>query len=128
MKLDLVLQQKPPIQMEPTNPPPLETEHIPTIRDFPKAMKRLLTNWLLTCNNLSAVFYILGASAYITFLAKYLEVQYGTSAAGGTVIAGTYINLQECILSVSCLISKIFHAITFYCFIVSEALLRFTSR
>ncbi|XP_024880200.1 solute carrier organic anion transporter family member 4C1 [Temnothorax curvispinosus] len=88
LKLDLVLQQKPPLQMEPTNPVPVETEYIPTIREFPKAMKRLLTNWLLTCNNLSAVFYILGASAYITFLAKYLEIQYSTSAAGGTVITG----------------------------------------
>ncbi|XP_011639834.1 solute carrier organic anion transporter family member 4C1 [Pogonomyrmex barbatus] len=90
LKLDLVLQQKPPIQMEPANPIQLETdnEYIPTIREFPKAVKRLLTNWLLTCNNLSGVFYILGASAYITFLAKYLEVQYNTSAAGGTVIAG----------------------------------------
>ncbi|XP_029161942.1 solute carrier organic anion transporter family member 4C1 [Nylanderia fulva] len=88
LKLDLMLQQKPPIQMEPTKPIPLETEYIPTIREFPTAMKRILTNWLITCNNISAVFYILGASAYITFLAKYLEVQYGTSAAGGTVIAG----------------------------------------
>ncbi|XP_023287779.1 solute carrier organic anion transporter family member 5A1 [Orussus abietinus] len=65
-----------------------EEIHVPTMKDFPRAMKRLLTNWLLTCNNLSAVFYVLGASAYITFLAKYLEVQYSTSAAGGTVIAG----------------------------------------
>lgn len=60
------------------------------MREFPAAMKRLLTNWLLTCNNLSGVFYVLGASAYITFLAKYLEVQYSTSAAGGTVIAGKF--------------------------------------
>ncbi|KYM97277.1 PREDICTED: solute carrier organic anion transporter family member 4C1 [Cyphomyrmex costatus] len=88
LKLDLVLEQKPPMQMDPVNPRPLEAEYIPTIREFPKALKRLLTNWLLTCNNLSAVFYILGASAYITFIAKYLEVQYSTSAAGGTVIAG----------------------------------------
>ena len=66
----------------------LETVHIPTIREFPKTMKRLLTNWLLTFNNLSGVFYVLGASAYITFLAKYLEVQYSTFAANGTVIAG----------------------------------------
>lgn len=109
LKLDLVLQQKPPIQMDPpnsTNPIPLETEYIPTIREFPKAMKRLLTNWLLTCNNLSGVFYILGASAYITFIAKYLEVQYGTSAAGGTVITGTYINLQECTLIALRVISR----------------------
>lgn len=102
LKLDLVLQQKPPIQMEPTKPIPLETEYIPTIREFPKAMKRILTNWLITCNNISAVFYILGASAYITFLAKYLEVQYSTSAAGGTVIAGTliYMHLYQFTLAI----------------------------
>ncbi|KAL6434267.1 hypothetical protein ACFW04_006001 [Cataglyphis niger] len=88
LRQDLMLQQKPPIPMEPTKPIPLEAEYIPTIREFPKAMKRVLTNWLLTCNNLSAVFYILGASAYITFLAKYLEVQFSTSAATGTVITG----------------------------------------
>lgn len=78
--------------MEPTKPIPLEVEYIPTIREFPKAMKRLLTNRLLTCNNFSTVFYILGASPYITFLAKYLEVQFDTSAATGTVIAGIYIH------------------------------------
>jgi hypothetical protein len=81
--------------MEPTKPIPLETEYIPTIREFPKAMKRVLTNWLLTCNNLSTVFYILGASTYITFLAKYLEVQYNTSAASGTVIAGTNTSIDK---------------------------------
>lgn len=87
-EIPLKLQQKSPIQMECMKPIPLEAEYVPTLREFPKAMKRILTNWLLTCNNLSTVFYILGASAYITFLAKYLEVQYGTSAAGGTVITG----------------------------------------
>lgn len=94
LKQDIILQQKLPIQMEPMKPIPLEAEYVPTIREFPKAMKRVLTNWLLTCNNLSAVFYVLGASAYITFLAKYLEVQYGTSAAGGTVIAGMDVDLH----------------------------------
>ncbi|XP_029661643.1 solute carrier organic anion transporter family member 74D isoform X1 [Formica exsecta] len=88
LRQDLMLQQKPPIPMEPAKPIPLQAEYIPTIREFPKAMKRVLTNWLLTCNNLSTVFYILGASAQITFLAKYLEVQFSTSAATGTVITG----------------------------------------
>lgn len=87
LKLDLVLPEKCTMQMEPRRSLP-ESEYIPTMKEFPKAMKRLLTNWLLTCNNLSGVFYVLGASAYITFLAKYLEVQYSTSAAEGTVIAG----------------------------------------
>lgn len=93
-----MLQQKPPIPMEPTKPIPLQAEYIPTIREFPKAMKRVLTNWLLTCNNLSTVFYILGASAQITFLAKYLEVQFSTSAATGTVITGMYVNLYAFVL------------------------------
>lgn len=87
LKIELVLQEKCSHQMEPRRSL-VENEYIPTMKEFPKAMKRLLTNWLLTCNNLSGVFYVLGASAYITFLAKYLEVQYSTSAAGGTVIAG----------------------------------------
>ena len=86
LKLHLNAQEQYMKPMEPRKS--LETEYIPTIREFPAAMKRLLTNWLLTFNNLSGVFYILGASAYITFLAKYLEVQYSLSAAGGTVIAG----------------------------------------
>lgn len=86
LKLHLTVQEQYMKPMEPRKS--LETEYIPTMREFPNAMKRLLTNWLLTFNNLSGVFYVLGASAYITFLAKYLEVQYSTSAAGGTVIAG----------------------------------------
>ncbi|CAL7943801.1 unnamed protein product [Xylocopa violacea] len=86
LKLHLTMQEQYMKPMEPRKS--LETEYIPTMREFPTAMKRLLTNWLLTFNNLSGVFYVLGASAYITFLAKYLEVQYSTSAAGGTVIAG----------------------------------------
>ncbi|XP_034186309.1 organic anion transporting polypeptide 33Ea [Osmia lignaria lignaria] len=86
LKLQLTVQEQYMKPMEQRKS--LETVHIPTIREFPKTMKRLLTNWLLTFNNLSGVFYVLGASAYITFLAKYLEVQYSTFAANGTVIAG----------------------------------------
>nr|XP_033340984.1 solute carrier organic anion transporter family member 74D [Megalopta genalis]XP_033340986.1 solute carrier organic anion transporter family member 74D [Megalopta genalis] len=86
LKLHLTAQEQYMTPMEPRKS--LETEYIPTMREFPTAMKRLLTNWLLTFNNLSGVFYVLGASSYITFLAKYLEVQYSKSAAGGTVIAG----------------------------------------
>lgn len=88
LKLDLALQEKSTRSSLSIRSNSLKQEHVPTMKEFPAAMKRLLTNWLLTCNNLSGVFYVLGASAYITFLAKYLEVQYSTSAAGGTVIAG----------------------------------------
>ncbi|XP_015609207.1 solute carrier organic anion transporter family member 5A1 [Cephus cinctus] len=89
LKNDLVPMEKAGIQQpEVIFPETVEEQYVPTMREFPTAIKRILTNKLLTCNNLSGVFYVLGASAYITFLAKYLEVQYGTSAAGGTVIAG----------------------------------------
>lgn len=95
LKIDLALQQKSPIKMEPSKPLSPEAEYTPTLREFPKALKRLLTNWILTCNNLSGVFYILGASAYITFVAKYLEVQYGAFAARGTVIAGMHYTVTK---------------------------------
>lgn len=85
----MLQRQKSLVQMESTKPVPTEAEYVPTIREFPTAMRRLLTNRLLTCNNLSTVFYILGASTYITFLAKYLEVQY-SAAASGIVIAGKH--------------------------------------
>ncbi|XP_017774177.1 PREDICTED: solute carrier organic anion transporter family member 4C1 [Nicrophorus vespilloides] len=63
------------------------TPEIPKLKDFPVALKRLLKNKLLMYNNLSAVFYILGASGYITYISKYLEVQFQESATY-TVITG----------------------------------------
>lgn len=40
------------------------------------------------CNILSGIFYILGSSGYITFLSKYLEVQFHRNAADATIITG----------------------------------------
>ncbi|GLH12816.1 Solute carrier organic anion transporter family member, partial [Gryllus bimaculatus] len=54
---------------------------------FP-ALKRLLGNKLLMCNNLSTVFYILGASGYITFVMKYMETQFQQAASSATGFAG----------------------------------------
>ncbi|XP_066600830.1 solute carrier organic anion transporter family member 74D [Prorops nasuta] len=88
LKLDFERNEKQGNTTVERSPSVIEEKYVPTLREFPIAMKRILTNWLLTCNNLSGVFYVLGASAYFTFIAKYLEVQYGTSAAGGIVIAG----------------------------------------
>ncbi|XP_051170810.1 solute carrier organic anion transporter family member 74D [Leptopilina boulardi] len=65
-----------------------EIEFKPTVSDFMTSMKRLMLNPILTCNNLSGVFYILGASAYITFMSKYMEVLFGVSAAGSSMITG----------------------------------------
>lgn len=85
---ELPLKIKPSCQKYPMDKPiPAEVENTPTMSEFVKTMKRLLSNRLLTCNNLSTVFYVLGASVYITFSLKYLEVQFGASAAGGAMIA-----------------------------------------
>lgn len=61
---------------------------VPTLAQFPAAMKRLFKNKLLMCNILSGIFYILGASAYFTFMSKYMEVQFHRSAADASIITG----------------------------------------
>ncbi|XP_058819786.1 solute carrier organic anion transporter family member 74D [Topomyia yanbarensis] len=60
----------------------------PRLKDFPKALMRLLKNKLLMCNIISGIFYILGSSGYITFLSKYIEVQFHKTTANATVITG----------------------------------------
>ncbi|XP_067010749.2 solute carrier organic anion transporter family member 74D [Anabrus simplex] len=52
---------------------------------FISSLQRLLKNKLLMCNNVAAVFYILGASGYISFVTKYLEVQFQQTAAGANI-------------------------------------------
>jgi hypothetical protein len=53
-----------------------------------KGLKRLLLNKLLMANIMAGVFYILGASGYMTYTIKYLETQFQKSAAGANFIAG----------------------------------------
>ncbi len=60
-----------------------------TLKEFPAALKRLLTNKTLVFNNLAAAFYALAIGGYITFLPKYLETQYQQSAAQAGFINGT---------------------------------------
>lgn len=60
----------------------------PQLKDFPTALMRLLRNKLLMCNIISGIFYILGSSGYITFLSKYIEVQFHKTTANATVITG----------------------------------------
>uniref|UniRef100_A0A182NNV3 Solute carrier organic anion transporter family member n=1 Tax=Anopheles dirus TaxID=7168 RepID=A0A182NNV3_9DIPT len=60
----------------------------PQLKDFPRALMRLLKNKLLMFNILSGIFYILGSSGYITFLSKYIEVQFHKATANATVITG----------------------------------------
>ena len=49
---------------------------------------RLLRNKLLLCNIWSGIFYILGGSAYITFITKYMEVQFQQSSAKASMVTG----------------------------------------
>lgn len=58
----------------------------PTLKGFPTALMHLLRNKILLCNIWSAIFYILGGSAYITFITKYLEVQFQQSAAKASMV------------------------------------------
>jgi hypothetical protein len=58
------------------------------ITEFPVALRRLLKNKLLMYNIVSTVFYILGASGYITFGTKYMEVQFHQAAAGAAMLSG----------------------------------------
>ncbi|XP_014214479.1 solute carrier organic anion transporter family member 4C1 [Copidosoma floridanum] len=60
----------------------------PTLREFPKAVKRIMTNKILLCTLFSGLFYVLSASPYISFFAKYLEVQFQTTPGGGTIFVG----------------------------------------
>lgn len=60
----------------------------PTMKDFPTALKRLLRNKLLMFNIFSGIFYILGSGGFMTFMSKYMEVQFNKTKADSTIIAG----------------------------------------
>ncbi|XP_037811901.1 solute carrier organic anion transporter family member 74D [Lucilia sericata] len=68
--------------------PTAATSDFPTLKDFPKALMRLLRNKLLIYNIISGVFYILGAAGYMTFLTKYMEVQFHKTAQSATIVVG----------------------------------------
>lgn len=65
-----------------------EKEESPKMKDFPVALKRLLKNKILMFNILSTIFYILGSSGYITFLSKYMEVQFNKNSADASIVTG----------------------------------------
>lgn len=60
----------------------------PVINEFFTALKRVLTNKVLMYNIVSAIFYILSSSGFITFFSKYMEVQFFKNSADATIIAG----------------------------------------
>jgi len=72
-----------------SDPPPIEEKpKAPTMKEFPAALKRICTNKLLVINIFSGIFYILGGTPFITYITKYLEVQFDKSAAGANIIIG----------------------------------------
>lgn len=83
-------------------------EDFPKLKDFPTALMRLLKNKLLMFNILSGIFYILGSSGYITFLSKYMEVQFNKNSSDATIVTGpvTIIGMVTGFLLSGFLISK----------------------
>lgn len=49
---------------------------------------RLLKNKLLMFNLFSAVFYLLGSNGYMTYLTKYIEVQFNRNSSDATIFTG----------------------------------------
>lgn len=60
----------------------------PAVNDFFTALKRVLSNKVLMYNIVSAIFYILSSSGFITFFSKYMEVQFYKNSADATIITG----------------------------------------
>lgn len=60
----------------------------PTMKEFPTALKRLLKNKLLMFNIFAGIFYILGSGGFMTFMSKYMEVQFNKTKADSTIVAG----------------------------------------
>ncbi len=60
-----------------------------TLKEFPAALKRLLTNKILVFNNLASAFYVFGIGGYLTFMPKYLETQFQQSAAQAGFLNGS---------------------------------------
>lgn len=65
-----------------------QKEAVPLMKDFFTALKRVVTNKVLMYNIISAIFFILSSSGFITFFSKYMEVQFYKNSADATIIAG----------------------------------------
>ncbi|KAL1123562.1 hypothetical protein AAG570_002639 [Ranatra chinensis] len=60
----------------------------PSLRDFPKAVRRLLKNDILMCRTASSVLHILPIAGLYTFLPKYLESQFRLAAHTANMVSG----------------------------------------
>ncbi|XP_033334301.1 organic anion transporting polypeptide 74D [Megalopta genalis] len=69
-------------------PPKRSDAKKPSLRDFPKAVKRLLKNDILMFRTASSVLHILPIAGLYTFLPKYLESQFRLPAHHANMISG----------------------------------------
>ncbi|CAK9833852.1 Solute carrier organic anion transporter family member 74D [Anthophora retusa] len=69
-------------------PPKRADAKKPSLRDFPKAVKRLLKNDILMFRTASSVLHILPIAGLYTFLPKYLESQFRLPAHHANMISG----------------------------------------
>ncbi|XP_055304286.1 solute carrier organic anion transporter family member 74D-like [Sitodiplosis mosellana] len=66
----------------------IEVKENGELKEFPKAIWRLITNKLLMLNSFSSVFYILSFSGPVTFMGRQMEVQFNKTSAGGSIFTG----------------------------------------
>ncbi|XP_055844651.1 solute carrier organic anion transporter family member 74D [Episyrphus balteatus] len=64
-----------------------EPEEKPRLRDFPKTVRRQLSNDILMFRTAASVFHLLPIAGLTTFLPKYLETQFRLPAADANLIA-----------------------------------------
>ena len=67
---------------------PSATDKHPSLKDFPKAVRRLLKNDILLFRTASSVLHILPVAGLYTFLPKYLESQFRMAAHVANMISG----------------------------------------
>ncbi|XP_068087043.1 solute carrier organic anion transporter family member 74D isoform X2 [Anabrus simplex] len=60
-----------------------------SFEDFMQTVKKLLRNKVFVLNTTSTVFFVFGFAGYWTFMPKYLETQYGQTAASASLISGS---------------------------------------
>ncbi|XP_043287932.1 solute carrier organic anion transporter family member 74D [Venturia canescens] len=70
------------------SPSKIEDSKKPSLKDFPKAVKRLLKNDILMFRTASSVLHILPIAGLYTFLPKYLETQFRLPAHHANMISG----------------------------------------
>lgn len=79
------------------------TDKHPSLKDFPKAVRRLLKNDILLFRTASSVLHILPVAGLYTFLPKYLESQFRMAAHDANMISGRIHNRNLVLLRYSLL-------------------------